>query len=272
MTETVAAPSRADARRNRALVLTAARSAFAERGMDVPLGEIARRAGVGAGTVYRHFPSKEALFEAAVVDRIRLFVDTARELADVPDPGPVFFRFLASVVRLTARNKALCDALEAGGEQRFGTSAGLLRDFTDALRILLTRAQEAGGVRQDVDIIDVRALLLACLSMERRSGPDAVPGRGMALVCDSLRPGQHVTKLPVADERKGRNDHNDRNARNETGCAACGTPVTAARTGRPARYCGGACRQKAHRERTRTRSRDDASAAGRVSVTGLKRL
>ncbi|MEV0275118.1 helix-turn-helix domain-containing protein [Streptomyces sp. NPDC050610] len=252
MKRPVAAPSRADARRNRALVLTAARSAFAERGMDVPLGEIARRAGVGAGTVYRHFPSKEALFEAAVVDRIRLFVDTARELADVPDPGSVFFRFLASVVRLTARNKALCDALEAGGEERFGASAELVREFARALEILLTRAQKAGAVRRDVDIADVRALLLACLSMERRRGAGAVPGRGAALVCDSLRPGQHVTKLPVA-EQKARKMPNGRNVRNETGCAVCGTSVSAARTGRPARYCGGACRQKAHRERARVR-------------------
>ncbi|MFE7114737.1 TetR family transcriptional regulator [Streptomyces sp. NPDC057654] len=251
MTESAAAPSRADARRNRALVLTAARSAFAERGMDVPLGEIARRAGVGAGTVYRHFPSKEALFEAAVVDRIRLFVDTARELAEVPDPGPVFFRFLASVVRLTARNKALCDALEAGGEERFGRSAGLIREFAQALDVLLTHAQEAGDVRRDVDISDVRALLLACLSMERRRGAGAVPGRGVALLCDSLRPGPHVTKLPVAELKKVRKDRNSSNVRNETECAACGTPVSAARTGRPARYCGGACRQKAHRERAR---------------------
>ncbi len=252
MTDRVAVASRADARRNRSLVLAAARSAFAERGMDVPLGEIARRAGVGAGTVYRHFPSKEALFEAAVVDRIRLFVDTARELADVPDPGPVFFRFLASVVRLTARNKALCDALEAGGEERFGASAGLVREFAQALGILLTRAQEAGEVRRDVDLADVRALLLACLSMERRRGAGAVPGRGVTLLCDSLRPGPHVTKLPVA-EKNARKARNPRHTRNETGCAMCGTPVSTARTGRPARYCGGACRQKAHRERARGR-------------------
>ncbi len=120
--------SRADARRNRALVLQAARSAFEERGLGAPLGEIARRAGVGAGTVYRHFPSKEALFRASIEDRLRLFTDTARDLADAEDPGGVFYRFLAAVVRLAARNKALCDALEAAsaaagaGRREVGTT------------------------------------------------------------------------------------------------------------------------------------------------------
>ncbi|MEV4437428.1 TetR/AcrR family transcriptional regulator [Streptomyces sp. NPDC049577] len=240
---------RADARRNRELVLQAARSAFEEAGLGVPLGEIARRAGVGTGTVYRHFPSKEALFRATVADRVRLFTDAARELADAADPGTVFFRYLASVVRLSVRNKGLCDALEASAEGRFAPSPGIERDFREALSVLLVRAQRAGAVRKDVDTGDVLALLLGCLSMEQRQGlrqggPGAA-GRMTALVCDSLRPGRNVTKLPS----------NPVPGRNETGCAVCGGPVTAARTGRPARYCGAACRQKAHRTRTRHRAR-----------------
>ncbi|MEU1307410.1 helix-turn-helix domain-containing protein [Streptomyces cinnamoneus] len=234
------AQQRADARRNRVLVLQAARSAFEEMGLAVPLGEIARRAGVGTGTVYRHFPTKEALFRATVVDRVRLFTDTARELAQADDPGPVFFRYLAAVVRLSARNKGLCDALEGS----FEPSPGVERDFRAALTVLLERAQQAGAVRKDVAIGDVMALLVGCLSMEQRRGPDVAAGRLTALVCDSLRPGRRVTKLssnPVA-------------GRNETSCAVCGGPVASARTGRPARYCGAACRQKAHRERARSRA------------------
>ncbi|MFV8130257.1 TetR/AcrR family transcriptional regulator [Streptomyces syringium] len=248
---TVPAPRRrADARRNRALVLEAARSAFEEAGLAVPLGAIARRAGVGAGTVYRHFPSKEALFRATVVDRIRLFTDTARELADAADPGAVFFRYLASVVRLSARNKALCDALEASAEGRFEPTPGVERDFREALAVLLTRAQKAGAVRKDVLIDDVMTLLVGCLSMELRRGPDGQPGRITALVCDSLRPGRGVTKLP-SPTPPGRNE-----TRIAGICAVCEGPVPAARTGRPARYCGGACRQRAHRERARARSAD----------------
>ncbi|MET9292157.1 TetR/AcrR family transcriptional regulator [Streptomyces sp. NPDC003077] len=266
MTVTGPAPSRADARRNRALVLQAAQVAFEEEGLGVPIGEIARRAGVGAGTVHRHFPSKEALFRAAVADRVRLFVDTARELADVDDPGGVFFRYLSSVVRLTARNRALCEALEASGTGGFAPSPAMEREFGEALGVLLRRAQEAGAVRKDVLVTDVRTLLIGCVSMERRrplplgspsearanasdgeggaSPAIGVPGRMTALMCDGLRPGRGVTKLP------------DRTPiRNETRCGVCGEPVPPARTGRPARYCGGSCRQKAHRTRAQARAR-----------------
>ncbi|MFB6440572.1 TetR/AcrR family transcriptional regulator [Streptomyces sp. NPDC056411] len=238
--------ARADARRNRALVLQAARFAFEEQGLGVPLGEIARRAGVGAGTVYRHFPSKEALFRAAIVDRIELFTDTARDLVDAEDPGGVFFRFLSSVVRLVSRNKALCDALEAAGAGRFTPSPGVGKDFDEALEALLIRAQQAGAVRRDVGITDLRALLVGCLSMERArqaASPEAQPPERMtALMCDALRATPDVTKLPP-----------ERGNRNEWRCAVCGAALVAARTGRRARYCGGACRQKAHRERARTR-------------------
>lgn len=248
MTDGGVAPARADARRNRALVLQAARFAFEEQGLGVPLGEIARRAGVGAGTVYRHFSSKEALFRATIVDRIELFTDTARDLADVTDPGPVFFRFLASVVRLASRNKALCDALEAAGSGRFEPSPGVGKDFDEALEVLLGRAQEAGEVRQDIGIADVRALLVGCLSMERaRAGAgvaDGAQGRMTELMCEALRPERVVTKLA-----------HDSVKRNEARCEVCGAVLTMAPTGRPARYCGGACRQKAHRARGRTRQR-----------------
>ncbi|MGW2630279.1 TetR/AcrR family transcriptional regulator [Streptomyces chattanoogensis] len=253
MADSGPAPSRADARRNRALVLQAARSAFEEQGLGVPLGEIARRAGVGAGTVYRHFPSKEALFRASVVDRIQLFTDTARDLADAEDPGGVFFRFLSSVVRLAAQNNALCDALEASGETGEEMPPGPERDFGEALGVLLMRAQQAGAVRPDVDLGDVRAVLVGCMSMERRrsgaGGTAGAPGRMTVLMCDGLRASRTVTKLPTQAPD-----------RNETRCEVCAGPVAAARTGRPARYCGAACRQKAHRARERARRVPQASA------------
>ncbi|MFI9050577.1 TetR/AcrR family transcriptional regulator [Streptomyces sp. NPDC053427] len=247
MTDAGAAPSRADARRNRALVLQAARSAFEEQGLGVPIGEIARRAGVGAGTVYRHFPSKEALFRASIVDRMQLFTDTARDLADAEDPGGVFFRYLASVVRLAAQNKALCDALEASGASGSEVPPGPERDFAEALGVLVVRAQQAGAVRPDVELGDVRAVLVGCMAMERRrsgaGGAAGAPGRMAALMCDGLRASRTVTKLPTVAP-----------GRNETRCEMCAGPVAAAPTGRPARYCGAACRQKAHRARARERA------------------
>ncbi|MFE3772861.1 TetR/AcrR family transcriptional regulator [Streptomyces sp. NPDC059122] len=243
-------------------MLQAARFAFAERGLEVPLDEIARRAGVGAGTVYRHFPSKEVLFRAAVRDRLRLFADTAGDLAEADDPGGVFFRFLASVVRLSVPDRAVCEALEAAGEPgpvpSAEGSAGPELEFLPALGVLLARAQQAGAVRVDVDLADVRTLLIGCLAMERRRsvgpgpvGADAGAGAGAdaetgaapvgrmtALMLDGLRADRTVTELPVAGP-----------IRDETRCAVCGAALAAARTGRPARYCGGACRQKAHRAR-----------------------
>ncbi|UQA94250.1 TetR/AcrR family transcriptional regulator [Streptomyces halobius] len=253
MSDGRAVPSRADARRNRALVLQAARSAFEEQGLGAPLGEIARRAGVGAGTVYRHFPSKKALFRASVVDRVRLFTDTATDLADAEDPGGVFFRFLASVVRLAARDKGLCDALEAAGVSGGEAQPGPERDFGEALGVLLARAQAVGAVRKDVALDDVQALLVGCMSLERRRADAAgAPGRMTALMCEGLRPNRTVTKLPggAAD-------------RNETRCEMCGGSVVPAATGRPARYCGGACRQKAYRARSRGRARSGGPGTGR---------
>jgi len=87
-------PLRADARRNRDKVLRAAREAFAASGYGVPLDEIAARAGVGPGTVYRHFPAKEVLFQAVITARVEDLIDDARARAGAADPGGAFFGVL----------------------------------------------------------------------------------------------------------------------------------------------------------------------------------
>src|SRR6476646_2326574 len=92
-------PLRADAARNRARVLEVAYETFAAEGLAVPIDEIARRAGVGAGTVYRHFPTKEALFEAVFSDRVRHIVDDGRALLGTAGPGEALFEFLRNMVR-----------------------------------------------------------------------------------------------------------------------------------------------------------------------------
>jgi AcrR family transcriptional regulator len=142
---------RADAARNREKVLRAARDAFAESGYGVPLDEIAARAGVGPGTVYRHFPTKEALFEAVVAARLRDLVTDARARADSSDPGGAFFGFLARVAAESAAKRDLPDAISV---------AGSLRDeLNAALELLLQRAQRAGAVRADVRTPDLIVLL-----------------------------------------------------------------------------------------------------------------
>ncbi|MFD8820454.1 TetR/AcrR family transcriptional regulator, partial [Streptomyces sp. NPDC059627] len=102
---------RADARRNRTKVLAAASRAFDEHGLDISLGAIARQAGVGAGTVYRHFPSKEILLEAVLVQQIDDLVDAARRWAARTDPVAAFFGFLLEVVDACHGRKHACDAV-----------------------------------------------------------------------------------------------------------------------------------------------------------------
>ncbi|TYB40066.1 TetR/AcrR family transcriptional regulator [Actinomadura chibensis] len=228
-------PRRADARRNRERILQAAFEAFAADGRLVPLDDIARRAGVGAGTVYRNFPTKEALFHAVITERIAQMVDEAQALADADDPADAFHGFLQWAVERAMFNHALCDALAAD----IGTFNvdGLDQKFTEALDVLLRRAQEAGAVRTDVNVRDVRTLMVGTMLMERLRRQDAPPGRMTSLAFDALRP---VTKQ----------NETMATPRNETSCEICQTPITRASTGRPPRYCSPSCRQKAHRRRT----------------------
>src|ERR1700729_822128 len=111
-----AKPLRADAARNRARVLETAYETFAAEGLSVPIDEIARRAGVGAGTVYRHFPTKEDLFRAVVADRIQRIVDEGHALAHGDTPGEALFTFLRSMVlQWGATDRGLTDALAGYG-------------------------------------------------------------------------------------------------------------------------------------------------------------
>jgi AcrR family transcriptional regulator len=161
---------RADARRNRARVLAAAEEAFAADGLAVPLDDIARLAGVGAGTVYRHFPSKEALFQAVVLERLEQFAAEARELADAENPGEAFFDYFTRVIKQASLNRAICEALGETSGSAYKADAG--SEFRTNLAALLERAQTVGAVRKDIDGEDLRALIVGALAVERYS-PDS---------------------------------------------------------------------------------------------------
>ncbi|KDN16627.1 TetR/AcrR family transcriptional regulator [Amycolatopsis rifamycinica] len=178
---------RADARRNRAKVLAAAEEAFALDGLAVPLDDIARLAGVGAGTVYRHFPSKEALFQAVVLERIQQFAEEARALATAENPGEVFVDYFVRVIKQASLNRAICDALAESSGHAFKAGAG--EEFRAALGELLARAQAAGAVRADIDGDDLRALIVGCLAVERYA-----PGSAhlVRVVIDGLRASGHA--------------------------------------------------------------------------------
>jgi AcrR family transcriptional regulator len=173
-------PLRADAARNRKKVLRAARDAFAESGYGVPLDEIAVRAGVGPGTVYRHFPTKEALFEAVVTARLQDLVTDARARADSGDPGDAFFGFLDRIAAESAAKRDLPDAISIEGSLRDELNA--------ALDLLLRRAQQAGAVRPDVRTPDLIVLLKGLFASLAGTSDPLQRDLVFAVLADGLRP------------------------------------------------------------------------------------
>jgi AcrR family transcriptional regulator len=176
---------RADAQRNRARVLEAAKDAFAAEGLGVPLDDIARRAGVGAGTVYRHFPTKEALFEAVMLDRMRNLAEHASALADADDPGAAFFDFLRRMVTGAASSRDLADALVGKDLSNASLITTAKAELHRAGAALLTRAQQAGAVRSDLGVAGLMTLLTATTValQENPADTDIV----VAVLCDGLR-------------------------------------------------------------------------------------
>ena len=176
-------PLRADARRNREKVLRAARDAFAASGYGVPLDEIAALAGVGPGTVYRHFPSKEELFEAVIAARVRDLTDDARDRAGDADPGGAFFGFLGRFGQEASAKRDLPDAIAITGP--------LQHDLHAALDVLLRRAQHAGAVRPDITTPDLIVLLKGLLrgisDLPSGTADQALIDRLLAVIADGLR-------------------------------------------------------------------------------------
>lgn len=180
-------PLRADAARNRARVLEVAYQAFAEDGLSVPIDEIARRAGVGAGTIYRHFPTKQALYQAVAEARFDSLVQRAESLLDADDPGEAFFGYFRMLISEGTTDKGLAEALAGLGFDLESLAPGAERRFKDVLGRLLTRAQEAGAVRPDIDVTDVKTLLVGCHAMDRQHDDPKAVQRITAVIRDGLR-------------------------------------------------------------------------------------
>ena len=160
-------PLRADAARNRARVLEVAYETFAAEGLAVPIDEIARRAGVGAGTVYRHFPTKDDLYRAVVEDRITTIIGGGRALLHSGDPGDALFTFLRSMVlQWGATDQGLTEALAGVGIDISTAMPDVETDFLAMLDDLLRAGQKAGTVRSDVAVRDVKALLTGASAMQ----------------------------------------------------------------------------------------------------------
>jgi AcrR family transcriptional regulator len=181
-------PLRADAERNRKRVLEVAQAVFATEGLAVPIDEIARRAGLGVGTLYRHFPTKEALFEAIVIGRMQALVDEARESGTAKDVGEAFFEILGRIAEESAVKRDFLDALASAGSDVARTFGGLKGELHAAFEHLLKRAQRAKAVRRDVNAREVLALATGALGACKRLGVDARgQERLLGIVRDGLR-------------------------------------------------------------------------------------
>jgi AcrR family transcriptional regulator len=182
------APMRADARRNRERLLAVARTGFAAEGLSLPLDEIARRAGVGPGTLYRHFPTKEALFEAVVQDRLQRLADDARALRGAPDAGAALLGFIDRLIEEAAPKRDLVDALASAGSDVTAAVAAIAADLRSEVGQLLARAQRSGAIRPDLGIADLMALISGVLHALRAGpGDRADPQRALAVLHDGLR-------------------------------------------------------------------------------------
>lgn len=167
-------PMRADAQRNHDKILAAAEEIFALDGVAVPIDIVAERAGVGVGTLYRHFPTKESLYEAIVTTRIAGLLTTADAFIDASDmdPGVALDSFLREFARQASEKQDLFEALEQNGvdiKTRFSERIDELMVKIDTLR---ERAADAGAIRRDVETSDIMNLVSGTCHAAGHSGVD----------------------------------------------------------------------------------------------------
>jgi AcrR family transcriptional regulator len=176
-------PQRADARRNHDALVAAARAAFAERGTSAPLEDVAERAGLGIGTLYRHFPTRQALLEAVYVDEVEAMARAAEDLSELP-PWDALSQWLHQYVGFAATKRALNEALlEAAPDSDVLLSCRTA--IVGAGTALIERAQREGAVRADTNFIDVVRMVGGIALV-----PTADPGqkeRMLDLALDGLR-------------------------------------------------------------------------------------
>jgi AcrR family transcriptional regulator len=187
--ETLPRTQRADARRNREAVIEAARKLMAKDGLDTQMDDIARAAGVGVGTVYRHFPNKEDLIYALTERRFERLAEHAREALAEDDAGPAFERYLFRGAELQAMDRVLNEVMRdrPGAMQAAAQKVGVL----ELAREVLTRAQDAGHIRADAEAEDIPMLMCGLgTSTPGSSGPFVSATswqRFLAVILDGLR-------------------------------------------------------------------------------------
>ena len=181
-------PLRADARRNRERILHSARAAFAESGADAQIDDVARHAGVGVGTVYRHFPTKQALLTELVRQTFRLFTEWAREALEADgEPFALIEGLLRRIAETAAGDAGVQYALASSDAQAARSEAQAEQDELIAvIAELIERARRAETIRPDIEATDIAMLICGVVSaMGPRPGFDW--RRHLDLVIDTLR-------------------------------------------------------------------------------------
>ncbi|MCY1141124.1 helix-turn-helix domain containing protein [Actinoplanes sp. Pm04-4] len=188
---------RSDARDNRDRVLEAARSLFSEQGLGVPMREIARRAEVGPATLYRRFPTKQALIDAAFADELRACSSIVHANCADPDPWRGLTVIVREITELNAANQGFVDAFVSSYPGAFDFAAHRA-DMLRALTALWRRAQRAGALRPDAVVDDLILMIMAARGLP--PGPPslrlAAARRFAALILDSFRAAPTTSPLP----------------------------------------------------------------------------
>ncbi len=195
MSDVVVKPLRADARRNRERVLKAARLVFAEHGREAQMDDVARRAGVGVGTVYRHFPTKEALVQALALDLFEGLVRGAREALQIEDPWEAFTHALWTGGNLLASDRAFT---EIASMAEMPITPELQTELNGIFLELVRRAQAAGQLREDIVLDDIPMVMcgIGMATAKPHCCPEAWR-RHLAIVIDGLRATNASGTLPT---------------------------------------------------------------------------
>jgi AcrR family transcriptional regulator len=185
-------PLRADARRNRDRILESAREVFGENGAEAQIDDVARRAGVGVGTVYRHFPTKEALMSELVRRQFRLFADRAREAYEDVGADEDAVAALEGVMRrnaeTTAGDAAVRYAMTSGGQHIWDQARVEQQELLHTTEEFLVRARRAGKVRPDTHANDIAMLMCGVCSTMGSGRPEFDWRRHLDLAIQALRP------------------------------------------------------------------------------------
>jgi AcrR family transcriptional regulator len=192
--EPVEKPLRADARRNREKVLAAARDAFGEHGRDAQIDDVARRAAVGVGTVYRHFPTKEALLVALLEETFASIAERARATLGQGSAWEAFTAILWDAGESLAGDRALTEAMAA--DLTAEPCPGEL-ELASIATELMERAKASGDLRPDAMVEDIPMLMCGVGSATSRPHPcDTAWRRHLAILIDGLRARPDATPLP----------------------------------------------------------------------------